>query len=141
MPQNKAGEIVTRQQEQLILRLWKDWCGLWPELSPEKGAVRKGAQVYDPTFDLIPVRFYKKFYMEAAREHPSLKGVSVFEVIDVALNQTKAPEGDLVPAGEGLFKSKAGPSRAGSILDVADTKKESDPSGSSSSGEIIGAED
>ncbi len=85
------GDAVTRQQEQMILRLWRDWCRLWPEQFGHESLQVK-PQGYDPVFDVIPSQTYKDFYLEVVRGHPSLKTLNVFEVIDVTLNQVRAPE-------------------------------------------------
>ncbi len=82
---------MKRQQEQMILRLWRDWCKLWPEqYGHESLQVNPGG--YDPVFDVIPSQAYKDFYLEVVRGHPLLKSLNVFEVVDTALNQTRAPE-------------------------------------------------
>ncbi|MCR9258916.1 MAG: hypothetical protein NXH95_04295 [Pseudomonadaceae bacterium] len=88
---------MTRQQEQMILRLWRDWCRLWPEQFGHESLQVK-PQGYDPVFDVIPSQTYKDFYLEVVRGHPSLKTLNVFEVIDVALNQVRAPETSSVSA-------------------------------------------
>lgn len=82
---------MTRQQEQLILRLWRDWCKLWPE---QYGHASLGVKPegYDPVFDVIPSQAYKDFYLEVVCDHPSLRHLNVFEVVDTALNQIRAPE-------------------------------------------------
>jgi len=85
------GDAVTRQQEQMILRLWRDWCRLWPEQFGHESLQVK-PQGYDPVFDVIPSQAYKDFYLEVVRGHPLLKTLNVFEVIDVTLNQVRAPE-------------------------------------------------
>ena len=85
------GVVVERQQEQMILRLWRDWCRLWPEQYGHESLQVK-PQGYDPVFDVIPSQTYKDFYLEVVRGHPVLKTLNVFEVIDVALNQVRAPE-------------------------------------------------
>lgn len=82
---------MTRQQETLILRLWADWCRVWPEqFGHESLEVRPDG--FDPVFDVIPGQVYKDFYYEIVRGHPQLKNLNAFEVIDAALNQTRAPE-------------------------------------------------
>ena len=91
------GDAVTRQQEQMILRLWRDWCRLWPEQYGHESLQVK-PQGYDPVFDVIPSQAYKDFYLEVVRGHPSLKALNVFEVIDVTLNQVRAPETSSVSA-------------------------------------------
>jgi hypothetical protein len=82
---------VNRQQERTILRLWRDWCKLWPEQYGHE-SLRVKAQGYDPVFDVVPSQVYKDFYLEVVRGHPTLKKLNVFEVIDTALNQVRAPE-------------------------------------------------
>jgi len=82
---------VIRQQEQLVLRLWRDWCRLWPEQYGHE-SLRVGADGYDPVFDVIPSQTYKDFYFEVVRGHPTLKHINAFEIIDIALNQISAPE-------------------------------------------------
>lgn len=89
--QSFLGDAVTRQQEQMILRLWRDWCRFWPEQFGHESLQVK-PQGYDPVFDVIPSQTYKDFYLEVVHGHPSLKTLNVFEVIDVALNQVRAPE-------------------------------------------------
>ena len=91
------GDAVTRQQEQMILRLWRDWCRLWPEQYGHDSLQVK-PQGYDPVFDVIPSQTYKDFYLEVVRGHPVLKTLNVFEVIDVTLNQVRAPETSSVSA-------------------------------------------
>ena len=79
----------------MILRLWRDWCKLWPEqYGHESLQVKAGG--YDPVFDVIPSQAYKDFYLEVVRGHPQLKSLNVFEVVDTALNQTRAPESSSV---------------------------------------------
>ncbi|XOV82914.1 MAG: hypothetical protein ACFHXK_18910 [bacterium] len=75
----------------MILRLWRDWCRLWPEQYGHESLQVK-PQGYDPVFDVIPSQAYKDFYLEVVCGHPLLKSMNVFEVIDVALNQVRAPE-------------------------------------------------
>lgn len=82
---------MIRQQEQLVLRLWRDWCRLWPEQYGHE-SLRVGADGYDPVFDVIPSQTYKDFYFEVVRGHPTLKHINAFEIIDIALNQISAPE-------------------------------------------------
>ena len=82
---------MERQQERLILRLWKDWCRLWPEQYGHESLQVK-PEGYDPVFDVIPSQTYKDFYFEVVRGHPTLKNINAFEVIDTALNQIGAPE-------------------------------------------------
>jgi hypothetical protein len=85
------GEAVTRQQEQMILRLWRDWCRLWPEQYGHESLQVK-VDGYDPVFDVIPSQAYKDFFFEVVRGHPHLKNLNAFEVVDAALNQVRAPE-------------------------------------------------
>ena len=73
------------------MRLWRDWCRVWPEqYGHESLSVR--ADGYDPVFDVIPSQAYKDFYLEVVCDHPVLRGLNPFEVVDAALNQTRAPE-------------------------------------------------
>jgi hypothetical protein len=101
---------VNRQQETIILRLWRDWCRLWPE-QYGRDSLQVKPEGFDPVFDVIPSQTYKDFYLEVICGHPTLKHLNVFEVIDTALNQVRAPESsgvdDLADAGE-----SAGPARA-----------------------------
>lgn len=77
--------------EQAVLRLWFDWCKLWPEqYGRESLAVNEDG--YDPVFDVIPSQAYKDFYYEVIRDHPTLGRLNAFEVIDITLNQIPAPE-------------------------------------------------
>ena len=85
------GDVVTRQQELLILRLWRDWCKVWPEQYGHSSLQVK-AEGYDPVFDVIPSQAYKDFYLEVVCGHPLLKHLNVFEVVDTAFNQIRAPE-------------------------------------------------
>ncbi len=100
---------MTRQQELIILRLWRDWCRLWPvQYGHESLQVAPGG--YDPVFDVIPAQTYKDFYHEVVRGHPLLKDLNPFEIIDTALNQVRAPEapvvsGDLDEAEQDLVYS------------------------------------
>jgi len=87
---------VTRQQEQIILRLWREWCRVWPE-QYGRASLEVKPEGYDPVFDVIPSQAYKDFYLEVVSGHPLLRSLNVFEVIDTALNQVKAPEA-AVPA-------------------------------------------
>jgi hypothetical protein len=82
---------VTRQQEQLILRLWREWCKVWPEQYGHSSLDVK-PEGYDPVFDVIPSQAYKDFYLEVVSGHPALRQLNVFEVVDVALNEIRAPE-------------------------------------------------
>ena len=100
---------MTRQQEQLILRLWRDWCKLWPEQYGHE-SLQVNTQGYDPVFDVIPSQAYKDFYVEVVRDHPTLKGLHVFEVMDTALNQSRAPEA-LVQQHRGTTHGRADPAR------------------------------
>ena len=77
--------------EQAVLRLWFDWCKLWPEqYGRESLAVNEDG--YDPIFDVIPSQAYKDFYYEVIRDHPTLGRLNAFEVVDITLNQIPAPE-------------------------------------------------
>ena len=88
---------MRRQQEQMILRLWRDWCKLWPEqYGHESLQVKAGG--YDPVFDVIPSQAYKDFYYEVVRGHPQLRHLNAFEIVDAALNQTPSPEATMVNA-------------------------------------------
>ena len=87
---------MQRQQQQLILRLWKEWCRIWPEQYGHESLEVK-PEGYDPIFDVVPSQAYKDFYFEVVRGHPNLRGLSAFEVIDAALNQTRAPEMTVQP--------------------------------------------
>ena len=87
---------MQRQQQQLILRLWKEWCRVWPEQYGHESLEVK-PEGYDPVFDVVPSQAYKDFYFEVVRGHPNLRGLSAFEVIDAALNQTRAPEMTVKP--------------------------------------------
>ena len=87
---------MTRQQEQLILRLWREWCKVWPEQYGHSSLEVK-PEGYDPVFDVIPSQAYKDFYLE---------------VVDIALNQIRAPEA----AG----RATAAPARAGDHARVVD---------------------
>jgi hypothetical protein len=82
---------VTRQQQQLILRLWQDWCRVWPEQYGHE-SLRVKPEGYDPVFDVVPSQTYKDFYFEVVRGHPKLRFLNAFEVVDTALNQVRAPE-------------------------------------------------
>ncbi len=83
--------MVNRQQEQLILRLWRDWCRVWPE-HYGRDSLQVKPEGYDPVFDVIPSQAYRDFLLEVVRDHPQLKQLNPFEVVDAALNQTPAPE-------------------------------------------------
>ena len=74
-----------RQEVQLLLRLWKDWCRVWPEQYGHD-SLQVNAEGYDPVTDLIPTQAYKDFYFEVVRSHPQLKHLNVFEVVDTVLN-------------------------------------------------------
>ncbi len=80
----------------MILRLWRDWCRLWPEQYGHESLQVK-PQGYDPVFDVIPCQTYKDFYLEVVHGHPTLKGLNIFEVVDTALNQSRAPESTEAP--------------------------------------------
>jgi len=86
---------VNRQQQNLILRLWRDWCQIWPEQYGHESLHVK-PEGYDPVFDVIPSQVYKDFYYEVVRGHPQLKRLNAFEVIDTALNHVQAPETPVV---------------------------------------------
>jgi len=89
---------VTRQQEAIILRLWRDWCRLWPEhYGPV--SLQVSPEGYDPVFDVIPSQAYKDFYLEVVCDHPQLKALNAFEVIDTALNQVRTPESSVLGQG------------------------------------------
>ena len=79
----------------LILRLWRDWCRLWPEQYGHRSLEVK-PEGYDPVFDVIPSQAYKDFYLEVVHDHPKLKDLNAFEVIDTALNQVRAPETSII---------------------------------------------
>ncbi len=82
---------MNRRQETTILRLWRDWCRLWPEQYGHN-SLQVTSTGYDPVFDVIPCQAYKDFYHEVIRRHPQLRHLNPFEVIDTALNQVRAPE-------------------------------------------------
>ncbi|NKB99674.1 MAG: hypothetical protein GKR90_14425 [Pseudomonadales bacterium] len=82
---------MTRQQQQLILRLWQEWCRVWPEQYGHE-SLRVKPEGYDPVFDVVPSQTYKDFYFEVVRGHPKLRSLDAFEVVDTALNQIRAPE-------------------------------------------------
>lgn len=64
---------------------------MWPEqYGLNSLQVRPGG--FDPVFDVIPAQTYKDFYLEVVCGHPALKHLNVFEVVDTALNQIRAPE-------------------------------------------------
>ena len=87
----REGVIVNRQEQQLILRLWSDWCRVWPDqYGHESLHVKPGG--YDPVFDVIPSQTYKDFYFEVVRSHSKIRHLNIFEVVDAALNQIRAPE-------------------------------------------------
>lgn len=90
---------MKRQQQALILRLWQDWCRVWPEQYGHESLQVK-AEGYDPVFDVIPAQAYKDFYVEVVREHPMLRQINPFEVVDAALNQVRAPETTLTSLEE-----------------------------------------
>jgi len=87
---------------------------------------------FDPVFDVIPSQTYKDFYLEVIRGHPTLKHLNVFEVIDTALNQIRAPEYsgvddlddfDDFDSIEDILES-AGPARAGDHPRLVEVKLE-----------------
>lgn len=82
---------MNRQEEKLIIRLWRDWCRLWPEQYGHESLQVK-AEGYDPVFDVIPSQAYKDFYFEVVCGHPQLRHINAFEIVDAALNQIQAPE-------------------------------------------------
>jgi hypothetical protein len=82
---------VTRREQEIILRLWREWCRVWPEQYGH-GSLQVKLKGYDPVLDLIPAQTYKDFFFEVVRGHPKLRHLNVFEIVDVALNQTQAPE-------------------------------------------------
>ena len=86
---------MTRQEQEIILRLWREWCRVWPEHYGD-GSLQVKPEGYDPVFDLIPAQIYKDFFFEVVRGHPKLRQLNVFEIVDVALNQTQAPETPVV---------------------------------------------
>ncbi len=81
------------------MRLWRDWCRLWPEQYGHN-SLQVHAGGYDPVFDVIPSQAYKDFYLEVVRNHPRLQHLNAFEVIDTALNQVRAPETTVVEEAE-----------------------------------------
>ena len=82
---------MNKRQEVIILKLWREWCHTWPEqYGHDSLAVDAGG--YDPVFDVIPSQTYIDFYLEVARNHAALQKLNVFEIIDTALNQMRAPE-------------------------------------------------
>lgn len=91
------GYHLTRQEQQVVLRLWKDWCRVWPEQYGHD-SLQVSPEGYDPVFDLIPSQAYKDFYFEVVRGHPKLRHLNAFEIIDAALNQVRAPEMPVVSA-------------------------------------------
>ena len=82
---------MTRQQEIMILRLWRDWCKVWPEQYGHE-SLDVAPTGYDPVFDVIPAQAYKDFYFEVVLDQPELRELNAFEVVDAALNQIRAPE-------------------------------------------------
>lgn len=86
---------MTRQEQEIILRLWREWYRVWPEQCGH-GSLQVKPEGYDPVFDLIPSQTYKDFFFEVVRGHPKLRHLNVFEIVDVALNQTQAPETPVV---------------------------------------------
>ena len=97
---------MTRQQEILILRLWRGWCAIWPRMYGHQ-SLDVGERGYDPVFDVIPSQAYADFYKEVVRGHEKLNNLNVFEVTDVALNQVKAPETLAKPASSDLVADDA----------------------------------
>ena len=73
------------------MRLWREWCVIWPEEYGHESLQVK-PQGFDPVFDLIPAQAYIDFYTEITRHHPKLRQVSAFEIMDAALNCGGAPE-------------------------------------------------
>ena len=61
---------MDRQQEITILRLWREWCMVWPK-HYGRGSLQVGALGYDPIFDVIPCQAYIDFYHEVTRKHPA----------------------------------------------------------------------
>ena len=90
---------MDRVQEALILRLWADWCKVWPEQFGHH-SLQVGSDGFDPVFDLIPSRAYRDFCVEVAMDHPQLRDLNPFEVIDIALNQIDSPENALLQGRE-----------------------------------------
>ncbi|MEM7002830.1 MAG: hypothetical protein AAF529_18730 [Pseudomonadota bacterium] len=86
---------MTRKQQSLIIRLWKDWCRVWPAQYGHN-SLDVHSDGYDPVFDVIPAQTYKDFYYEVVRGHPNLRTLNAFEVIDCALNEIRAPETPVV---------------------------------------------
>jgi len=86
---------------------------LWPEQYGHDSLQVK-PEGFDPVFDVIPSQTYKDFYLEVIRGHPTLKHLNVFEVIDTALNQVRAPESSGVDDLEDAVES-IGPARAGDL--------------------------
>ncbi|MEM7098161.1 MAG: hypothetical protein AAF541_07875 [Pseudomonadota bacterium] len=81
---------MKRQQEIAIIKLWRQWCRIWPQ---QYGHSSLGVgEGYDPVFDVIPARMYIDFYTDVTRRHVGLNELNVFEVVDTALNQTPSPE-------------------------------------------------
>lgn len=110
---------MKRHEEQMILRLWRDWCRLWPEQYGHESLQVK-PQGYDPVYDVIPSQTYKDFYLEVVRGHPVLKNINVFEVIDVALNQVRAPESPGVDAPANVNKARV------AEVDISSTRDDQD---------------
>jgi hypothetical protein len=86
-----------RHDEETVLRLWFDWCKIWP-VQYARNSLAVKEEGYDPVFDLIPSQAYKDFYYEVVRDHPTLKRLNPLEVIDITLNQIPAPERPIVVA-------------------------------------------
>ena len=111
--QYKLGDVVNRQQEIAILKLWRQWCIIWPRHYGHE-LLDVAADGYDPVFDVIPAQMYIDFYTDVTRRHSGLRDLDVFEVVDTALNQTRAPESLI--ADDVL------------VVDVADAMQSSDES-------------
>lgn len=110
---------MTRQQEILILRLWRDWCKVWPEQYGHK-SLDVAPSGYDPVFDVIPAQAYKDFYYEVVLGQPELRELNAFEVVDAALNQTRAPE------SSGVVRKDVAPARSGADADVDEAQLDPD---------------
>lgn len=82
---------MNRQQEIAILKLWRQWCSIWPAHYGHEYSVVE-SDGYDPVFDVIPAQMYIDFYHDVTRRHEYLCELNIFEVVDTALNQTRAPE-------------------------------------------------
>ena len=112
----------------MVLRLWRDWCKVWPEQYGHSSLDVK-PEGYDPVFDVIPSQAYKDFYVEVVSGHPALRHLNVFEVVDIALNQSRAPEAATVAdiaaekAAEAALRktpSRTLPARAADLPRVAE---------------------